>query len=410
MAEFLTMPKLSPTMTEGVIGRWLVQEGDKIEPDTPLFEATTDKAVVEHTALDTGYIRRILVEEGQKVAVAAPIAILAETCDESIESLLATLQTPAPPCAAPEEAPVTRQTPPPQRVTDELPIYAPTYAPPKARLQPYKTPLSPRARRVVEEKNLDCRGIVGSGLGGTIVEDDLQFAGYRTTRMMPGSAAPGSYRREKLSPVRTTIAERLQASKRRIPHFYLERLVSIARLNALRHDLKADGIPLTVNDLLMRAVSLALRQHPCLNVGYDEATQEQIFYESIDLAVAVQTPQGLLTPILWQADQLSLLQLAQHARLLFQKARDGVLDAAAIMGGSFTLSNLGGLGVHKITPIINPPQGAILGVGAPLPTIAEPTITLTLGADHRLIDGADGAAFLHTIATLVEKPAQMLIE
>jgi pyruvate dehydrogenase E2 component (dihydrolipoamide acetyltransferase) len=281
--------------------------------------------------------------------------------------------------------------------------------------------VSPLAKKLAKEKGLDLSTVKGTGPGGRVIASDLAKA--QATGLVAFSRgesptdAPGSYELLPLSPMRKVISQRLQEAKSFIPHFYVSMKVNASPLIALREQLRAHEIKVTYNDLIVKAASLALRQHPEINSGFDSVTNSIIRFKTVDIAVAVTVPAGLITPIVRHADFKNLGEISVEIKSLAARAKEGKLEPHEYKGGSFTVSNLGMYGVSDFIAIINPPQAAILAVsgmhevamvkgGAIVPGTE---MTFTLSGDHRVIDGALGAEFLRTLQKLLENPAALII-
>jgi pyruvate dehydrogenase E2 component (dihydrolipoamide acetyltransferase) len=428
----LTMPKLSPTMEEGTIVKWHKKEGEHIEADQLLLEVATDKATVEYNALDSGWIRTILVGDGKEAVVNQPIAILTEDKDESIENYKPEGITPAKPgVEEPAKKEEAAQAQPQQPAAAAVAVrQQPTFTPePPLKQTEFWRPdkdqsrlkASPLAKKLAKEKGLDLSTIKGTGPGDRIVSGDLskaQATGVtafgRTERP---TEAPGSYEEETLTPMRKVISQRLQEAKAYIPHFYVSLKIDAQPMIDLREQLKHHGIKVTFNDFVIRASALALRQHPNVNSGFNSATNSIIRFKTIDISVAVSLPVGLITPIVRHADFKNLGEISTEVKELAVRAKEGKLESHEYKGGSFTISNLGMYGVSEFIPIINPPQAAILAIGGilPVPVVKNGQVvpgnemTLTLSGDHRVIDGVAGAEFLKTLQKLLENPAILLI-
>lgn len=406
------MPKLSPTMTEGVIAKWHKKVGDRVEAGDVLLEIATDKATVEHAALDEGFLRAIIGNEGDSLQVNDPICIFTETADESISGYTAK------PLAERAIKPQVEAAPAPK--APNLPVAA------VAATTTERVKASPLAKKLAKERNLDLAAISGSGPSGRIMSRDLEKAPAATqapakkaecTAVSTGPS-PIPYTLEALSPMRAVIGARLQESKSTIPHFYVRQDVDAGPISALREELKRLEKSVTINDFIIKAVACALKKHPEINSGYDAQKKAALRYSRVDICVAVTIPGGLITPIVFDASRKSLSQISQDVKLLAGKAREGKLLPTEYQGGSFTISNLGMYGVDEMTAIINPPQGAILGVGAASDTpvikngqvVPGKKMTFTLSCDHRLIDGAEAAQFMRTLKELIENPVLFLSE
>ncbi len=427
----LTMPKLSPTMEEGTIVKWRVKEGSHVKVGDTLFEVATDKATVEHNALDEGYLRKILVPEGGMAMVNEPVAIFTEKANESIEGY-------KPEGVAPtkkeekKEEPKTAPTPEAVVVKTagpgmQQPAFVPEPPLPHYKFQtasePIKgmVPASPLARKLAKEKGIDISTVAGSGPRGRVMSRDLDLGQPEGVvafgRSEMPTVAPGTYEEEPLSPMRKIVGRRLQESKTFIPHFYVTQEVDAENLAEVREQLKAVGIKVSVNDLIVRAVALALRVHPHINSGFNSVNSTIIRFKTIDISIAVSLEAGLITPIVRHADYKDVGQIAAEVRQLAARAREGKLAKEEYTGGSFTISNLGMYGISNFIAVINPPQAAILAVGGieEKPVVKEGKVvpgkvmTLTLSVDHRVIDGADAAKFLKTVQQYLENPAMLLI-
>jgi pyruvate dehydrogenase E2 component (dihydrolipoyllysine-residue acetyltransferase) len=421
----LTMPKLSPTMEEGQIAKWRKKEGDFVKAGDVLFEVATDKATVEHAAIDAGYLRKIIIGERESALVNQAVAIFTEKKEESIEGYKP--EGVMPKAAVKEEAKTEAKVeakPAPQTGGLAQPAFVP-----EKPLENYDfgkaasgyVPASPLAKRLAKEKGLDLSTVRGSGPGHVVTSQDLNLAQpdlpITFGRSQKPSLFPGSYEEEKLTPMRKAIAERLQASKTFIPHFYVTMEVRADKLADLREQLKNLGHKISINDLIVRAVALSLREHPAVNSGFNSATQTLIRFKTVDIAVAVALADGLITPIVRHADYKNIGEISAEIKWLAQKAKEGKLEREEYMGGSFTISNLGMYGVTDFVGIINPPQAALLAVGAIIEkavieggkVVPGKVLCMTLSGDHRVIDGAVGAQFLSTVKKYLENPASLTI-
>lgn len=412
MPVTFTMPKLSPTMEEGTIVKWHKKEGEQVKADELLIEVATDKATVEHQVLDAGWLRKILVKEGEHAKVNQPIAIFTETKEESIAGYQPEGEVIAPePLAA--AAPATKA---PSFVT-ESPL------PPMEKSRSAAPPVSgrviasPLAKKLAQQKGVDLSTIVGSGPNNRIMSRDLENATPQKTKSQPKAQKPaGSFTEEILTPMRKVIAQRLQEAKATIPHFYVSIEVDGDHLSQLREQLHKGNIAITYNDLMIRACALSLKEHPNVNSGFNAAKGTLIRFQTIDIAVAVTVPGGLITPIIRYADEKSVFELSQEMHDLAARAKAGKLTEEEYKGGSFTLSNMGMYGITDFQAILNPPQAAILAVGGLLekPVVKEGKLTigkrmtLSLSADHRVIDGVTGALFLKTVQKYLENPVLLI--
>lgn len=301
----LTMPKLSPTMEAGTLVKWHKKEGDKVKPGDVLFEVATDKATVEHTALDEGFLRKILVKEGKEARVNEALAVFTEKKDESIEGY--TPEGIAPPAAAPvaQSSAIA-----PSQAAPAIPLRQTAVFAPEPPLENYEFEgvrgapadrllASPLARRLAKERNIDLSTVKGTGPHGRILSRDLELgqpAGLVTfSRREAPQMTPGTYEEEPLSPMRRVIAQRLQDAKSTVPHFYVAQDVRVDALDALRLQLKEGGLKVTYTDFIMRACALALREHPEMNTGFNGATSSLVRFKTIDISLAVSVPGGLVT-------------------------------------------------------------------------------------------------------------------
>ncbi|HUY02809.1 MAG TPA: pyruvate dehydrogenase complex dihydrolipoamide acetyltransferase [Rhodocyclaceae bacterium] len=392
------MPAVSPSMTEGSIARWLKKEGETVKAGELLAEIETDKAVVEFEAVDAGVLGQILVPDGaQNVPVGQVIALLLQPGEDA-----ATLAHSAPVNTPQETAPASAVTMAPA----PAPSPAPAAAPASGRIF-----ASPLARRIALERQVDLARIKGSGPGGRIVKRDVEAA----AAALPAAAA--AYQEIPNNSMRRMIARRLTEAKQSIPHFYLSIDCSIDALLAMRKELNefSAAARLSVNDFVIKAAALALRQLPEVNASWTEAAIRR--YHSVDVSVAVSTPAGLITPIVRDADRKGMAQIASEMKALAERGRMGKLLAEEYQGGGFTISNLGMYGIREFAAIINPPQSCILAVGAgeARPVVKDGALaiatmmTCTLSADHRVVDGALGAEYLAAFRKLIEHPLNMLL-
>ncbi len=415
----ILMPALSPTMTEGTLAKWLVKEGDEVSSGDIIAEIETDKATMELEAVDEGKIGKILIAEGTEgVEVNKPIGVLLEEGES--ESDIGDLEAaPAPPPAAPVEGKPAEAAPAPAPATTQA---APKPAPPVASSD--RIFASPLAKRIAANAGIDLSAIKGSGPKGRIVKVDVDQA------MAGGVARPAAaaatdvpdfgqpYTEVANTNVRKVIARRLLEAKQTIPHFYLTVDCVIDKLLALRKDLNnRDGADykLSVNDFVIKACAVAMRKVPMANASW---TEEAIrLYDNVDVSVAVATDGGLITPIIRKADQKGLLAISNEMKDLAGRARENKLKPEELQGGGFSISNLGMYGIKEFSAIINPPQVAILAVGAgeQRPIVKDGALAIgtvmscTLSCDHRVVDGAVGAEFLQALKPLIEDPISLLL-
>ena len=450
MATKVIMPKLSPTMEEGQISRWLKKEGDKVAMGEPLAEIDTDKATMEMQALSNGVLRKIIVNEGQSAPLGDLIAIIGEP-NEDIASLLAEASAPAPaqkePApkeAAPAEQPAPKQEPAPQTQAAAAGAgdVASRSATGSARnvgdanggaQASGRLIVSPLAARMAAESGLDLRSVQGSGPGGRIIKKDIEAAlsqpkaapsaqRYpRAVETKPFQAAPvvgaSAYRDEPASEIRKTIAKRLVTSLGPVPHFFLTSEIEMDRAAEMRRGINAldPDLKISINDVIVKVAAAALIQHPEVNASFQEKFVR--YYEHADIGVAVAIEDGLITPVVRAADQKSLSQIASEVRELAERARSKRLKPEEYTGATFSISNLGMFGIDEFTAVINPPEGAILAVGAmtPKPVVRDNEIVVrqimrvTMSCDHRVIDGATGAKFLATFKKILENPLYLVV-
>lgn len=427
MITELTFPALSPTMSEGTLVTWRVKPGDAIKAGQVVAEIQTDKAVAEWESPEGGTIRELLIAAGSVVKVNTIAAILTSKGEDIAAALAeAKAKNAALASGGGAAAPAAAQA-------SAAPKPAPNFAANPAPAKPAPVKKGPRvtpvAARIAAENGLDLNRISGSGPDGRIVRSDVERA-VKDGSAKPGAVLAAAPAKPKLkvlrsdaadkavpmTPMRTIIAQRLQASKQQIPHFYLEDTVDAGALSALREQINLlDGVRVTVNDLITRACALALRAHPRINATFDGQAVKQL--DSSDISIAVALPDGLITPIVAKAHTKGVRQIGEEIRVLAKKAQEGKLQPAEFQGGSFTISNLGASGIAAFTAIINPPQVAILAVAAikDEPVVRDgavvpgKTLRLTLSADHRAVDGADAAAFMKTLRELLENPATLLV-
>jgi len=433
----ILMPALSPTMTEGTLLKWHVQEGDAVAPGDILAEIETDKATMEVEAVDEGRIGKLLIAEGAEgVPVNAPIAILLEAGEDEA-ALVAPPATTAPAPAA-AAAPATAPTPAPTPAPASAPTSAPTAAPAPTPEAGERIVASPLAKRMARQAGLDLAAIRGSGPHGRVVKRDIEAAltgGVPAAAAVPApvpaavptAAGPSAaqladllgmaYELQPLSSMRKTIARRLSESKQTVPHFYLTVDCEIDELLRLRKELNGrfEDTKISVNDFVIRAAALALKQVPGANASFDPSGI--LLYAHADVSVAVATPGGLITPIVKAAETKGLATISAEMKDLAARAREGKLTPEEYQGGTFSVSNLGMFGVTDFAAIINPPQGCILavGAGAQRPVVKDGALAVatvmscTLAVDHRVVDGALGAQFLAAFKKLIEYPPAMLL-
>ena len=425
MAIEIKMPALSPTMTTGTLAKWLVGEGDRVNSGDVIAEIETDKATMEVESVDDGVMAKIFVDAGaENVAVGAVIAVLAEDGETASDVAKAGLQEPSSPVPVTSVAAEAKERAEPAPVTA-----APVKAVPAPKSKSSDKPrifASPLARRIAADRNIALEGITGSGPYGRILRRDVESAAtapiaQTTTALAGATPAVATQQGDSYlvanSQMRKAIASRLQDSKQHAPHFYLTVDCVIDNLLEARKSLNAkaaEGIKISVNDMIICAAAMALIAVPEANASW-EGENTRLFRHA-DIAMAVAIDGGLITPIVWAAEQKGLAALSQVTADLAARARDGKLAANEYTGGSFTISNLGMFGIREFAAVINPPHGGILAVGAgeqrPIVidgNLAVATVmSVTLSADHRAVDGAVGARWLQAFKGFVENPVTML--
>ncbi len=421
MATPIVMAKLSPTMEEGRVLQWLKQEGDAVELGDAVVEIETDKANMEVEAMGTGVLRKILIAEGQTVPTGTTLAVLAEA-DEDIAAILAEAErgigadgdtaAATSPIAAPAATPDAAVEPARRAV-------APATHGDDGRLK-----ASPLARRMASEAGIELAQIPGSGPGGRIIKRDIEAALEADAGAGPGGGAVelGSevpFERVELSQIRKAIARNLARSLGPIPHFFLTAEIDMGHVLQSRKELNAslerEGIKIGVNDILIKVAAQALVEHPNVNVSF--ADDHMRMFKRVDVGIAVAIPDGLITPVLRGADLKGLKTIAAEVRELIARARDRKLAPDEYYGATFTITNLGPYGIDEFTAVINPPAATILAVGATQekPVAVDGSIKIrsrmrvTLGCDHRAVDGATGAEFLATFREMLENPLRLLL-
>ena len=456
MSTNILMPALSPTMTEGKLSKWLKKEGDEVKSGDVLAEIETDKATMEVEAVDEGYLGKILVPDGTEgVAVNTVIGVLTAGKDDKVQTP-ASGEAAQPATAAPPERPEQTPGQTPGQTRGQAPEKSPREAPkPPPAPEALKTPAapetaedrvfaSPLARRMAKQAGIALDALQGSGPNGRIVKADIEAA--LSSAPKPAAATPAAARAEgaragaaeqaappaqpvtaphqniPLSTMRRIIARRLLESKQTIPHFYVVGHFEIDALLKLRADLNArspqegpNAYKLSVNDLVIKACAVALRRHPQVNATFTDDAILQ--YEDVDISVAVAIPDGLITPIIRKADQLGLAAISNRMKELSARAKTGKLKTDEFQGGGFSVSNLGMFGTPEFSAIINPPQAAILAVGAGEKRAVVKAdqlgiatmMTCTLSCDHRVVDGALGAAFMATLKSIIEDPLSLML-
>ena len=414
------MPKLSDTMTEGVVAAWTKNVGDAVKSGEVLAEIETDKATMEFESFYDGVLLHIGVETGKAAPVNSVLAIIGEA-GEDISSLLATAGAPA--SSAPTPAPTA--TTAPVAASEPTPIPTPVAAPVAAPIalanNSDRVFASPLAKKMATERGIDIHTVGGTGENGRIVKRDVDhYVPYTPAANAPAyTAAPAgtvSFTDEPVSQMRKTIARRLAESKFTAPHFYLTLDIDMDAAIATRKGLNSlEGVKVSYNDMVIKAVAMALRKHPAVNSAWmgDFIRRN----EHVNIGVAVAVEDGLLVPVVRFADGKGLTQISAEVREYAQKAKDKKLQPSDWEGNTFTISNLGMFGIESFTAIVNPPDACILAIGGikEVPVVKNGQVVpgnvmkVTLSCDHRAVDGASGAAFLQTFKTYMEQPAAMLL-
>lgn len=416
------MPKMSDTMTEGVIAEWHKKEGDKVKPGDILADVETDKATMELENFESGTLLYIGVKKGEAVPVNAIIAIVGKE-GEDIKALLASESAPA---AAKEEAAPAKEAAPAPAAKAEIAAPAPVAAPAAAAPAPVaagsdddRLKASPLARKIAEDKGIDLRALSGSGDGGRIVKRDLDNYTPAAAAASAPSFAPvvgeEKYTEVVVSQMRKTIARRLAESKFSAPHFYLTIDIDMDKAMAARTQInEVASAKVSFNDMVIKASALALRKHPKINSSW--LGDKIRFNQHINIGVAMAVEEGLLVPVVRYADNKPLSQIASEVKVFAGKAKEKKLQPSDWEGNTFTISNLGMFGIEEFTAIINPPDACIMAVGAirQEPVVKNGQVVpgnrmkVTLSCDHRVVDGASGAEFLQTFKQLLEEPVRML--
>lgn len=458
MAE-VTMPRLSDTMEEGTIASWLKKPGDQVSKGEVIAQIETDKATMDLTAFEGGTLQEILAPEGTTVQIGKPVARIG--ADGAAPAKSAPKQDPAAPSAAAGEgaaasaetasapgdsapadtapvdtAPADRasvdQAPADQAPADRGPTdQAPADQAPAgdSRAEPQRSPeqngkvrASPVARHIAAEHGIDLSQIQGTGPQGRVIRSDVEAALASGTTpeaaapLQPKAAAPSEGdEKVQLSQMRRTIARRMAESTRTVPHFFLTVTVDATELVKLRKQITEQGVKVSFNDLVVKGSALALKKMPEVNVSFAE--DSLIKHSQVHIGIAVATERGLIVPVIRNPDQKAVSQIAQEARDLAERAQAGKLQPNDYTGGTFTVSNLGMFGIEQFNAVINPPEAAILAVGAIVKEPAEhegeialrDRMRLTLSVDHRALDGATGARYLQQLKELLEKPLLLLV-
>jgi pyruvate dehydrogenase E2 component (dihydrolipoamide acetyltransferase) len=434
MITKVVLAKLSPTMEEGTVVSWSKQEGDEVKVGDVLAEIETDKANMEMEALGAGTLRKILVPAGGKAPVGALIGVIADE-DEDIQPLLAEAEKaaeaapePTPSAEAKETKEAPKPAPAPEPATKSPP--PPRPAPPAAPAASTRAPgervkSSPLARAMAAQANIPLESLSGSGPGGRIIKRDVEA--YMASPPAGAGARPGARPgppRPTVEPgteiphsnVRRTIARRLAESKFQAPHFYVTVEIAMDEAASLREQLiRAEGVKISYNDLVVKACARALESFPTVNASWAE--DRIVTHAGVHIGVAVAIPDGLITPVVFDANRKSVIEISAEIRELAGRARDRKLKPEEFTGSTFTTSNLGMFGVAEFTAIINPPESAILAIGSvrKVPVVVDERVSVghrmsvTMSSDHRVIDGALAAQFLAEVRRLLENPVTLLL-
>ena len=404
------MPKLSDTMTEGVVAEWHKNIGDTVEEGELLAEIETDKATMEFESFQDGVLLHIGVEKGKAAAVDGILAILGEKGEDIKELLASDAAAPAPAAeAAPAPVATPAPTPAAAPVAKAAPVAAPVAVAPNGRIK-----ASPLAKRLAEEKGIVLSAVQGSGDSGRIIKRDID---NYVPVAAASTAAVGqeSYREESVSQMRKTIARRLGESKFTAPHFYLTVDIDMDNATTARKSINDTGeVKISFNDMVIKAASAALKKHPAVNAAWLGDTIR--YNDHVHIGVAVAVDEGLLVPVVRFADTKSFSQIGAEVRELAGKARDKKLQPSEWEGNTFTISNLGMFGIEEFTAIINSPDSCIMAIGAirDVPVVKNGAVVpgkrmkVTMSCDHRVVDGAVGAKFLKTFVQMMENPVMMI--
>ncbi len=424
MAKIIGLPKLSPTMEEGTLVSWAKKEGDTVDVDDLLAEVETDKATMEFRSFDRGVLLKILVPEGVTLEAEVPVAIIGKE-GEDITELLAQVAS-----AGSASAPKSASAPEPASAAGSQPApESPAVSAPDSPVAPAPEPASggnggrvissPLVRRLARERSIDLRAVQGSGPHGRIVKRDIEsYSGpVAVPSRVSGERLPPEVRQA--TSMRRTIARKLTESKQTIPHYYLTIDCDIGPLSdaraAINSELEADGKKVSLNDLLIKAAAVALRRVPGVNASW--VGKEIHYHQVVDISVAVAVEDGLMTPVIRDADRKGIAEIAEEVRDLASRARDRKLSVEEMTNGTFSISNLGMYGIEEFAAVINPPEAAILAVG----TVREEPVVeggqvvpgrrlrFTMSCDHRVVDGAVGAQYMAALKRIIESPLNMLL-
>ncbi|HRO75693.1 MAG TPA: pyruvate dehydrogenase complex dihydrolipoamide acetyltransferase [Crocinitomicaceae bacterium] len=420
MAEVVYMPKLSDTMTEGVVAEWHKKVGEKVSSGELIAEIETDKATMEFESFYDGTLLYIGVEKGKGAPVNAILAIIGQEGEDISALIQGGAKAETPKSEAPKAEPVQAETPKvetPKTVEVQKPTPTPIAVPSNSGDRVFASPL---AKKLAEEKGIDINAVRGTGDNGRIVVRDVEhYVPYVPASVSPIISAPAgveSYEDTAVSQMRKTIARRLGESKFSAPHFYLTINVDMDNAMAARKAINASGdVKISFNDMVIKASAMALTKHPIINSSWLGDVIRKNHHVNIGVAVAVD--EGLLVPVVRFANTKGMAQIGEEVRSYAKKAKDKKLQPSDWEGSTFTISNLGMFGIDNFTAIINPPDSCILAVGGiqNIPVVkngqvvAGNVMTLTMSCDHRVVDGASGAAFLQTLKDYLENPVKMLV-
>jgi pyruvate dehydrogenase E2 component (dihydrolipoamide acetyltransferase) len=416
MAEIVRMPKLSDTMTEGVVAAWHKKVGDKVKSGELLAEIETDKATMEFESYVDGILLHIGVQKGQTAPVDSILAVFGKE-GEDISALLKDTPAPAPaasPAPVAEKAPAPAPAPVAAPVAQAAPVAAPVVMP--LANSNGRVKASPLAKKMASDKGVDIRRIAGSGEGGRIIRRDIESASSGGGMAASRAFMKESFTTENVSQMRKTIARRLAESKFSAPHFYLTMEIDMSNAMAARTAIINElGSKISFNDMVVKACALALRKNPNVNSSWLGDTIRRNQHVHIGVAVAVD--EGLLVPVVRFADSKSLSEINTEVKVFAEKAKTKKLQPQDWEGNTFTISNLGMFGIEEFTAIINPPDACILAVGAirQVPVVKDNQVVpgnvmkVTLSCDHRVVDGATGAAFLNDVKAYLESPVLLFV-
>lgn len=405
MAEIIRMPKMSDTMTEGVVVKWLVKEGDSIKSGDIIAEVETDKATMDFECYSKGTLLHVAVKEGQSVPVDGIVAVVGQP-GEDFQSLLSAPASASKPEAPVADAPATSVSVQAPAVQAAIPVSGDRIL------------ASPLAKKLAADKGIDLSAVKGSGENGRIVKQDIEnyTGGAFAAPAVAAFTGTESYEEVPVSQMRKTIAARLSESKFSAPHFYLTIEINMDKAVVAREQMnQISEVKISMNDLVIKAAASALRKHPKINSSWLGNTIRYNHHINIGVAMAVE--EGLLVPVVRFADQKNLSQISSEVKDYGARAKAKKLQPQDWAGNTFTISNLGMFGIEEFTAIINPPDACILAVGAVKETVGVVNGTIqpvkvmkvTLSCDHRVVDGASGAQFLQTLKQLLEEPVRLLV-